>query len=260
MMKKIVGVVAIGVLVLALGSGVLADSFQMSKARQNERAMNGEFKRGMGAERENGKDKIEKLVNELVEEGNLSEDKGDSILSFIEDKKAEMEAHMEEMKDMTPEERREFIEKNREERPQGGIIEEMVDEGIITEEDGDLIRDKNEENMRELKQTQINNSLSPLVEEGIISQDVIDRFIELDEERHEERKAKFGKMRDMTKEERRDFLKENRGNRVSIIDQMVEEGTITEDQADAIRESLPRPRDGRGGRMMKKRGLKMVKE
>lgn len=61
-------------------------------------------------------DMMEHITNnlkDLVSDGTISQEESDKILGFFEEKDARMKADFEKTKDMTPEERREYFDKNR---------------------------------------------------------------------------------------------------------------------------------------------------
>ena len=59
------------------------------------------------------KAKQEERLSQAVKDGKLTEDQKTKILAKAEEMKSQMEAHMDEMKDKTPEERKALMEKHR---------------------------------------------------------------------------------------------------------------------------------------------------
>ena len=87
-----------------------------------------------------------------------------------------------------------------------------------------------------------------LVTEGVISEDQAVKIKEFITAKAEEKKAEMEKLRAMTEDERKAFFEENKDrlykdmNRgINIFDEMVDEGIISQDQAEKLAERKPGP-------------------
>ena len=57
-------------------------------------------------------------------------------------------------------------------------------------------------------------------------------------EREEKRKA-FEQMKNMSEEERKDFIKDYRKTKVNVVDKMIEDNVINEEQGEELRKIMP---------------------
>lgn len=81
-----------------------------------------------------------------------------------------------------------------------------------------------------------------LVSAGVISEDEYAKLQELSDKKAEERKAELEKIKNMTEEERKTYFQnmksETPKNKVSIFDEAVEQGILTQEKADAAQGKL----------------------
>ncbi|MCG8500502.1 MAG: MICOS complex subunit MIC60 [Firmicutes bacterium] len=268
-MKKLIGGIVLGSIVLTMGAGAFA--VEEDSATGTAKASNfSQMKMGMrhkmhkcdclakGGQRKGpavNKETLETVLSELVEDGTLTQSEAEGVIAFLEDKAAEKKARWEEMKEMTREERKEYLEAYRQEN-QGqrtSLFGEMVEEGILSEAQVDAIREKKHEKMQELKREKMNEWLSAFVEDEVITQDQADDILDFMEQKAEERKAHCEEIKDMTSEERKEYLEQIREEKKNIFEEMVEEGVITQEQADEMAKNKP---GRRGKRPHKFRGMK----
>jgi len=91
--------------------------------------------------------------------------------------------------------------------------------------------------------------LNNLVASNQITQAQADQIIARQKQLQTERQQLREKMRDMTKAERETLRKQNRAEKVDLLTQLVTEGTITQEQADAIKTAM---RDQRATRQQER--------
>lgn len=233
LMSKIISGVLIGSVVMSMGITAFAFEFNGEESTTEEATkptttMMGKFNFKGKMDFKHGHRKGEKDLNEtlkvLVEEGKVTKDTVDAMNKFIE-------AKMEERKEMG----RDF--KNEKPEPRRDILVEMKEEGIITDEVIDAIRVKKEE----MKEEHQNEMVSGLVEKGIITEEDKLEILDFMKAKMEERKAEFEKIRNMTEEERKAYFEENRKVKSDLMTELVEAGIITEEQANQIKENMPKP-------------------
>lgn len=243
-MKKIITYLVLGCLVVGSGISAFAatdddNSVDMTAAARHEEA----------AER------FEDLLDTLVEDGELDEDTVDSILSYVEEKEAEREEKRLE---------REEADVERPERTEGkgqkgdrgkgskgnGILEDLVEEEIITEEEAEVIKEAGEELKAAEKAEKFDEILESLIDEGTIDEDEKDEIVAFIEEKEEEKEAEREAVEAMTDEERQEYFEEKReeGKGNDAISEMVEDGIITEEQAEALKELMPKHHGPKGGK------------
>lgn len=151
------------------------------------------------------------------------------------------------------------------------LLSQAVSEGVITQAQADAIRDyqqKAREKAREEQQSKrneyIKQALAALVKDSVINQEQADKIssylksqqearqAEMEkikamtpEERQaymqaerEKREAEREKIRNMTAEERQKYMQQMMQNRRSPLSKLVEDGTLTQDQASAVEKAL----------------------
>lgn len=240
-MKKMVSTVVIGCMVITAGLGVYAYT---DESNTNREANNFGARPQMMAreDRGNGQEKLEELLDTLVTQGSLSEDKADSILAYAEEKHLERQSQFNGKRGMG---------RNSEAMKQGpkqGIVEDLEQDGIITSEEATVIRDKNDEIRLVEKNARLDEHLAQLVEEGAISSDQVEGVKTFMQEKDSERILDIENTKDMTVEERKAYFDEKRDS-IDCLGEMVEAGVITQEQADNLAEQRHfMPRGKMGGR------------
>jgi len=206
-------------------------------------------------------ERMQSMLDDLIEKGTITEDDASEILDFVTEKTAERKAEFQKTKDMTEEERKTYFEENKPKK--GNLAEDLIDEGIITQEQADEITKllpkqgkhlggrKDFDGDHTQRQEIMTEVLDKIVEDGTLSQEKADKILNFINEKEEERKAEFEKTKDMTREERKAYFKENKPQRSNLLDALVEEGIITQDEADELSSIFPQDRDNRGPRKEK---------
>ena len=166
-----------------------------------------------------GKQYFEEAVIKLMEEGKLTEQKAEKILEY---KKKRMEEHKKAKVDQKQYKR-------------GSLLRDMVEAGIITEPDAQLIRSK----LREMKEARLHGGLQGLVDRGVLTGNDIDNIRTYMLKIRKERELQLEKLRTMTPEERKQFYENSKKDRKDILTRMVEEKVITAEQAKEIKKAIP---------------------
>ena len=91
---------------------------------------------------------------------------------------------------------------------------------------------------QEQKQQQISDTLKTLVEKGTITQEQSDKILQRYADAEKERETLSQKMEDMTLKEIRQYMQDNRGKPQDPLSQLVAEGVITQEQADAFQVAM----------------------
>jgi polyhydroxyalkanoate synthesis regulator phasin len=184
-------------------------------------------------------------MNSLVEQGLINQDQANQLLALQDEKAEERKAKMEELKNMTAEERKAFREENKEavkpEKGQG-LYSEAVEAGILTQDEVDTIQQKMQESRKAEMQEKQDEIFAALINQGTITQAQADTIQAYLEEEAENRKAEFEKIKDLSREERKEYLEDNKESKKGLLNKLVEEGTITQEQADEIAKLLHKGR------------------
>jgi len=253
-LKMIVGSAVIGAMCLAAGSVVFADSAAVSTSDDQEPAVSqpiGRMGLQMGGGRLGflnkdgiaaGKETMQTLTQSLVEEGIITQDIADKMISYTEEKDSERKAEMEKVKDMTEDERKAYLESMKDSKSEGrsGYMSDMVEAGILTQEQADSIKAYVEEQAQAKRDEARKEQLDNLVNEGLITQDQEDEMIAYYEEQEQTRQAEMEKVKAMTEDERKAYLESMKDSKSDekpdAMAGLVEAGILTQDEADAISE------------------------
>lgn len=215
---KVISGVLIGVLVLTMGITALAnDSDSEDFIGYNRRVcINQGYREPDG--------QLTIILDKLVEEGTITQSTVDSILEYIE-KRAE------ERKEMANEQKRYGGPRL---GPRMNILQELEEEGVITSEEVEKIREKQEE----LRNERLTEALNGLVDNEVIKADDVEKIRTYMETKREEKREELEKIMNMSVEERKEYFVNNKKERIDIIDQMIQDGIITEEQGEEIRKFL----------------------
>ncbi|NLI12252.1 MAG: hypothetical protein GX425_06440 [Peptococcaceae bacterium] len=125
-------------------------------------------------------------------------------------------------------------------------LKDLVDKGTITQDQAQAIRDKMREITDQQMQKQWQTSLDTLVGEGTITRDQADKvlaFLTADKQKmqsvldqaRENTQNMRNQTKDMSPQERAQYLEQNMPTIKDPVTQMVDQGIITQRQADAVR-------------------------
>ncbi len=165
---------------------------------------------------------LKAVLDKLVEEGKISRAKADEILQYME--KAALERQR-----MTKEQREES-------RKKGSLLDSLIKENVITQTEGDLIRQKHEA----MRDENMAHRFDKLVEKGVLTTTDVEKIISYMKAERDKRKLELAKLQGMTEAERKQYLEENKASRKSTLEKMVEDKIITEAQAEAIKREMHR--------------------
>lgn len=183
-------------------------------------------------------------LDQLVKEGTITREKADEVKSYIDKANKERQARWEEFNKLSPEERKALREKLKTEKSPNqskgklGMFNGLVNANILTQEQADALKIKMKEIMIQQRKQRVSNGLKSLVQDGTISAEQSDKIIIQIEKTHNDRKELFEKTKGMTKEERRQFIKDNKGKFNNPLTQLIENGTLTEEQARAVKNAI----------------------
>jgi len=245
--KAVLGTVIAG---LMLSSGAMAFAASDTSATENSKASSAasasiqkpDGMPGMGHGRGGdaglfSKD-IKASLDALVENDIISQATADKISTAFEGEQSERQAEMEKVKNMTDDERKAYFEekKNSGEKP-AGMLEQLVDDGIITQEQSDKIKEYNQQAMLDKQKEQFQT----LVEKGTLTSGDVDKILEYMSAQRQEKQAEMEKVKDMTDDERKAYFENKRSNAEKpngILEQLIDDGVLTQKKADAVRAVL----------------------
>jgi hypothetical protein len=248
-LNRVLSCLVIGGLLLASGSAVLAASD--TETQSAAPAVRASGPRGAGME-----DNLKEVLDSLVSSSSITQEQADQLLALQAEKQAQMKSQWEEIKNLTPEERK----STNTEKPinRAGIFSDAVEQGIITEAEQETICNAlaandtatqsaasavrapgprgagMEDNLKEV--------LASLVSSSSITQEQADQLLALQAERQAQMKSQWEKIKDLTPEERKSMNSEKPTNRSSIFSDAVEQGIITEAERETICNALAEAR------------------
>jgi polyhydroxyalkanoate synthesis regulator phasin len=190
----------------------------------------------------------------MVKDGTLTQSEADKITTYQKTKQESMKAEMDKVEKMTVEERKSYLSSKKTDGQ--GLLTELVSKGIVTQAKADAIKAKMQQKSLEMKTARLNemkSQLGTLVTKGTINQAQADKVIDYMSQMNGKAKIEKGnmtqaekdKVKNMTEEERKAYFDKVKGNKGNFLKELVDNGTLTQDQSNAISEII-RPQHGRG--------------
>ena len=102
---------------------------------------------------------------------------------------------------------------------------------------------------------QFNERLNTLIENGTIEKQNADKLQKVFNTLAEEREANFEKMKNMTKEERSNYLDNIRQQHRDMLDKLVDDGTLSQEDLDAFRSIYSKRSNNKGMHRGMKKGM-----
>lgn len=158
----------------------------------------------------------DEMMAKLVTQGVITQKKADEIKSYIEKRIKERQA----------------------EGKKSGLLDELITNNILTQKQADSMQAKIREIRENENREQLSANLKSLVDKGIISPAQSGQILKKLDDIHQEREAVLEKTKDMTVEERHEYMQQNIGKRQNPIAQLVSERIITQEQANALKEVM----------------------
>ncbi|EGW39375.1 hypothetical protein [Desulfosporosinus sp. OT] len=190
-------------------------------------------------------------MDSLVSAGIITQDTADAITTYNETQEESYKAEMEKLKAMTDDERKTYMESKKDAKSYGKKDQYagLLEAGVLTQEQVDSIkaydeaqRQANQEEQETKRQEQTLTRLDSLVSSGTITEDLKSKVIEFLNNQEETRNAEMEKVKAMTDDERKAYIESKmnvnkdsvKGDKISPLKGLVDDGTLTQDQADAV--------------------------
>lgn len=246
--KILCGVLAGGV-ILSAGSSAFAASENASDSTQNSKI---EYRVPMDRNKFN-KDKMEEMnkvfesvLQEAVKSNTITQDESNKIKAYTDKKAEEAKQFIQQRKEAgkkegikAPKDRKINKSGKMGKEGKGELFEDLVKEGILTQEKADILRENVHKKTEALRDAKLKEDLSKLVENKTLTQDKANKITAAIKAANDTRKADFEKFKNMTDEERREYMKGIKDSYKDPIKTLVENGTITEAQEKEVRKILP---------------------
>ena len=173
---------------------------------------------------------LESVIKESVESKIITKEEGDKVLAHVL-VKAEKRS-----KEINKDEK---CKSGKCEGSRGGLFNSLVSEGILTKEKSDILREKVYTKNSELRAEKLEKGLNSLVDSKVLTSDQCDKVKKVIVARNAERKENYKKMRNMSENERKDFIENNKDKKVGPLKELIDNGTITKEQGNEIQKILP---------------------
>ncbi len=192
-------------------------------------------------------------LDSLLKQGLITQEQEDKIVEYKKSEDAARKSEMDNIKDMTEEERAEYFDGKKETKSGGrpDAMSGLAEAGILTQDEADNISKYLEQQAQEkmeqeqqARQKEQQQRLDNLVSAGTITQDQSDAIQSYMDEQQKARQDEMEKIKDMTEDERQAYMQDKKDDKdkehtsISPLQGLVDNGTLTQDQAKAAAESL----------------------
>lgn len=240
--KKAATFLLAGVFTLFMGGQVLA--YNAKTALTNQQLPDGQQGKHK-ARYQMQSDSLKEKLDSLVKSGTITQAQEDKIISYMKQKSNERKAEMEKVKSMTKEQRKEYF-KQKKANGRSDMFKDLVEQNIITQQQADTIKklvfEKNKIQKHEFNKEKFKVQLDNQVKAGIITQDEENKIIAYMTKKAEERKAEMEKIKNMTKEEKKVYFEKKKSEiRCDFYKELVDQGILSQEKADALRKAMPQP-------------------
>lgn len=176
-------------------------------------------------------------LQDLVSNGTLTSTQSDAILTQINSLTQERQTEMDKIKTMTQEEHKAYLQANRPQKTD--MMKSLVDNGTLTQEQATAVQEALQGKNTEQRQANLTGKLQELVSNGTLTSTQSDAIINQINSLTQQRQTEMDKVKSMTQEERKAYLQANRPQKTDILKSLVDDGTLTQEQADAVSKVFP---------------------
>jgi len=215
--KKVLSIVLAASMLLAMGVTAFAAETTETDTKLGGIERQGRFKNDMGRGQMMRPAVGENLLNELIENGTISESDAEAIQAYVEEQR-----------------KLPVDEKSKVGDGEGPLVS-LVEEGVISQKTADDITG----GIELLKEEKRNEFVESVVDKGILTEAEMQEVIEFMDECREERAGMRDELSEMTRDERREYLQENKEDLQRPLEKMIDAGIIDADQAEALKDLMP---------------------
>ncbi|MGH4050616.1 MAG: hypothetical protein ACREVX_04570 [Clostridium sp.] len=170
---------------------------------------------------------LELVIKEGVDSNAITKSEGDKVLEYANAKKHKKSTQENKCK------------KGDCDRSKGGLFNDLVTEGILTQEKSDVLRKNMYAKKTQMRTMELKKGLNDLVVKKVITIEQSNKVENAMNARQVERAEIYKKMKDMSDGERKAYMKKMRDTNISPIKALIDNGTITKEQDIEIQKILP---------------------
>jgi len=239
MVGKVIAAALAGSMLLSITSVAFAKSQSTSdntkaKSKITEKTQNKQMNKEMNMMPMKG---MTETLASLVKAGTITQEQSDKVNAYLTAKQTAMKAEADKIKNMTVEERKAYFEANKPNK-NIGFLKDLVDQKVITQTQADAIK-KAMPKMNKPNQKGIKLNLDNQVKAGVITQAEADKIKAYMDQKRTERQAEMDKVKAMTEEERTAYFKDKKAvARVDLFSELVEQGILSQEKADALKNAV----------------------
>lgn len=238
--KIITGILIGGTIISSTSLIAMADTTKTAAANGNLNGrpqIAGKMMRGGDMKPGDMQTKIEDELISLVSTGIITQDESDKILALSKQEDAARQAEADKMKNMTDAERKTYFESNKGTAPEMkcDIYSQAVSQGIITQDKADAVKAKLDAARQTQMKAMMTKGLDGVVTAGTITQDQADKVVAFITSQEANKKPSLDKEPGTRPEQKPDPANAPKNPLSSLVD----DGTLTQDQADAVLKVLP---------------------
>ena len=170
----------------------------------------------------------QEVLDKLVSQATITKAQADKLLALHQEKEKQEKTKLEKNEKMSAEQRKALRDEKR--GPKVNLLDEAVTKGIINQDEAKAIRLALVEKANQQRQAEVKEKLNQLVTQGTLTNAQVDAILAKMESQAKERQADMEKIKQMTAEERQQYL-QNKKTKLDLLDTLIKEGTINKAQA-----------------------------
>lgn len=241
LISKIMTAVIAGGVLLSTGSYVFAKSNVNGTTGSNKKTQEARINK------KNPTDNMKSELDKLVTAGTITQDQETNIINAIKQEQTDRKAEMDKVKNMTEAERQTYFE-SKKTAEKTDFLNKLVTAGTITQDQATAVRNAIHQGPGRREEganpERFKTQLDTLVTAGTITQTEETNILKYLTDKQTERKAEMDKVKNMTEAERKTYFESKKTTeKTDFLSELVTAGIISQDKADAIKATMPTPKD-----------------